>query len=141
MLGAKAAPAGITIGAARGQVTAAADALAAAHGAKAHIDGQLAAARRAASFAEDRVRRAALVVLASEELESLLELATGARASYIESISALSFLIRNGAVPSSDFRPHQLTREADSAPSQWREAQHADGGLGERLNALLGRAP
>jgi hypothetical protein len=67
----------------------------------------------------------------------LITTAIEARASYLESIAALSWLIRNGGTPNGDGRAHQLVIGADTPPSQWREAQRTDGGMGERLTALL----
>jgi hypothetical protein len=127
----------ITTGAARGGVRAAEDNLSAAKGAKQLLDDELLTARRAVSYAESAVRSAALSVLAEEELEPLLETAVAARASYIDAVGGLSWLIRNHGVPNGDARPHQIVREADSAPSRWPEASCADGGMAERLAALM----
>ena len=76
-------------------------------------------------------------VLAEEKLEALIEPAITARASYLEAIGGLGWLIRNHAVPNGDVRPHQLVRDADTPPSRWPEAAHADGGMAERLAALM----
>jgi hypothetical protein len=137
VMGTRAEPAAITQGAARGGLRQAEDSLAAANGAKSLIDGQIADARRATSYAETAVRTAALAVLAAEELEGLITAAVAARATYLESVGGLSWLIRNGAVPSGDVRPNQLVLEADSAPARWPEAAHADGCMAERLAALM----
>jgi hypothetical protein len=131
------AAATITTGAARGGLHTAEDALSAARGAKVLLDDRLLDARRAVSFAEDRARKAALHVLAAESLESLLESAITARAAYLEGVAALGWLIRNHALPSGDARPHQLVRDADTPPSRWPEAAHSDGGMAERLAALM----
>ncbi len=138
LTGTHAEPAGVTVGAARGGLRTAEDALQAARGAKGLIDDQLHYAKPSLVNAEAAVRRAALVVISSEELENLIELATDARAGYLHALGGLSWLIRNHAVPDGDVRPNQLVREADSAPSQGREAQNADGAMAARLNALLG---
>jgi hypothetical protein len=127
----------ITQGAARGGLRSAEDSLSAARGARALLDDQLHYAQRNVADADAAVRSAALRVLGKEELENLLETAVSARAHYIESISGLSWLIRNGAVPVGDARPHQLVLGADSAPARWPEAAHADGGMAERLAALM----
>ena len=137
MTGTRTEAQGVTQGAARGQLRSAEDGLQVARGAKAMLDDQLFDARRATSYAEDRVHSAALAVLADETLEDLIELAITTRAAYLELISALGWLIRNGAVPGGDIRPNQLVRDADTAPSQWREAAAADGGMAKRLAALM----
>jgi len=121
-----------------GNLSQARDAVDVARGARTLIDVQLTDARQVMANAEAAVRQAALRVLASEELENLIEAATAARADYVEAIGGLSFLIRNGAVPSGDARPNQLVRDADTAPiamarsavSRWRDdkaARRADG--------------
>ena len=66
------------------------------------------------------MKKAALRVLAAETLEDFL-----------------GWLIRNSAVPSGDVRPNQLVRDADTPPSRWPEAAHSDGGMAERLAALM----
>jgi hypothetical protein len=137
LTGSRAEPAGITTGAARGALRTAEDALNAARGASALLADQLHYAKPNLVNAEGAVRSAALRVIAAEQLEDLIEVATESRATYIETIAALGWLIRNHAVPNGDVRPNQLVREGDTPPSQWREAQNADGGLGAQLNALL----
>jgi hypothetical protein len=105
-------------------------------GAKALLDGQI-AERRAVSFAEDAVRAAALRVLAAEELEGLITTAVNARASYIDAVGSLAWLLRNHAEPSADDRARQLVSGADTPPSKWPEAAHADGRMAKRLAALM----
>ena len=126
-----------TQGAARGNLRTAEDGLQAARGARALLDDQLIDARRAVTNTETAVRSAALAVLAHENLEPLLEQAIEARASYLESIGGLSWLIRTGGVPSGDARAHQLVREADSPPAAWPEAAHTDGGMTAKLAELM----
>jgi hypothetical protein len=123
---------GITAGAARGNLRTAEDILTTARAARQLLDDQADQARRAVSFAENRVRSAALRVLAAEELEGLITAAINARANYAESIAALAFLIRARVIPNGDVRPHQLVSDADTAPA------HTDGGMAERLAALEG---
>jgi hypothetical protein len=137
VMGTRPEAAAITQGAARGGLRSAEDALAAARGAKALLDGQIAEARRSVSFAETAVRTAALSVLANENLEPLIERAIEARADYLEAVSGLGWLIRNGATPNGDARAHQLVIGADVAPARWPEAQHTDGGMTARLAALM----
>ena len=103
------------------------------------IDDQLIDARRATSTAEAAVRKAALRVIGEEALENLIKSAVSARASYVDAVGGLSWLIRNHAVPNGDLRPSQLVREAsDSPPAYWPEAASADGGMAARLAALEG---
>jgi hypothetical protein len=138
MTGTKAEAVGVTTGAARGNLRTAEVALSAARGAKALLDDQFIDARRAVANAETAVLAAALRVLGAEELETLIESAINARAGYLEAVAGLSWLVRNSAIPSGDARAHQLVIGADTAPSQWPEASRTEGGMAERLAALMG---
>jgi hypothetical protein len=137
VMGQRAEAVPITTGAARGALRQAEDGLQAARGARALLDDQLIDARRSLTSAEAAVRRAALAVLAEEELEPLIEQAIEARANYLEAVGALAWLVRNAATPNGDARAHQLVIGADVAPAQWPEAAHADGGMATRLAALV----
>jgi hypothetical protein len=137
MTGERAETGAPTVGAARGNLRTAEDALSAARGAKALLEDKLHYAKRSLANAETAVRSAAVRVLGSETLEALLETAVSARADYVDAIGGLSWLIRNGATPSDDARPHQLVRGADTPPCAWPEAAHADGGMAKRLAALM----
>ena len=52
----------------------------------------------------------------------------------MELVSLMEYLL--APLPSADARPHQLVRDADTPPSRWPEAAHADGGMAERLAGL-----
>jgi hypothetical protein len=64
--------------------------------------------------AEAAVRTAALRMLAAEGLEILLESAVTARASYLEAVGGLGWLLRNHAMPAGDVRAQQLVAGADT---------------------------
>jgi hypothetical protein len=137
VMGTRPAAPAITTGAARGGLRTAEDGLAAARGAKALLDDQVLDARRAVGIAEATVRAAALRVLAAEELEPLIERAVNARASYLEAVGGLGWLIRNHAMPSGDTRAQQLVLGADTPPTRWPEATPTGGGMAKRLAALM----
>jgi hypothetical protein len=85
------------------------------------------------------VREAALRVLAAEEFEDTLTAAVEARASYLEAIGSLGWLIRNRCVPNRDVRPNQLVAEAsETPPCRWPEAADAGNRLAQRLAQLEG---
>jgi hypothetical protein len=79
----------------------------------------------------------ALRVLAAEALEPLIERAVTARADYLQAVAGLAWLLRNGAMPDGDVRARQLVAGADTPPSRWPEASRTDGGMAERLAALM----
>ena len=122
----------LPVDAARGKLRLCEDALQAARGARALIDDKLHYAKNDLANAERAVHAAALRVIASEQLETLIMATVEARASYLESLAGLAWLIRSGAIPNGDVRPHQLVSDADTAPA------HTDGGMAERLAALEG---
>jgi hypothetical protein len=92
MTGERAETGAPTVGAARGNLRTAEDALSAARGARGLIGDQMHYAQRNLANAETAVRTAAIAVLASENLEPLIEQAITARADYIESIASLGWL-------------------------------------------------
>ena len=95
----RAKPSAAHTDAARGRLRLAEDALSAARGAAALLADQAHYARHNVSNATAAVRTAALRVIASETLENLIESATTARASYLEAVGSLGWLIRHHAVP------------------------------------------
>jgi hypothetical protein len=57
--------------------------------------------------------------------------------SYLEAVSSLAWLINNRGIPDGDVRAAQLVAGADTPPSRWPEAAHADGGMARRLAELM----
>ena len=76
-------------------------------------------------------------VIAAERLEGLLTAATEARASYLESVGALGWLLREHAIPLNDRRAHQILGEANTPPSAWPEAKEAGMAQMEAMRAAL----
>jgi membrane fusion protein, multidrug efflux system len=125
---------------ARAELAAAVDGLEAARAARQEIDGAVAGAKVSADAAATRARKAAAAVIAREQLEGLLGEATTARDEYCEAIGKLGWLLRQGAVPSSDARVRRLIAGVAGAgpePSSWPEATAAGKAAMEAAQAAL----
>src|SRR3954469_7403104 len=95
--------------------------------------------QQAPSLARAAKAASAVRKLVASEWEQLIATALEARATYLSSIAALAWAIRNGATPHSDTRAAQLVAEAATPPDRWHEAASlsASGGLlAPRLAAL-----
>jgi hypothetical protein len=122
---------------ARAQLAVASDAVENALAAKQHFDGAINAATLSVDAARTRAGKAAIAVIAFEQLEDLLDVAVEARAAYVEAIGKLGWLLRNGMSSTTDARARQLVAGADTAPSTWQEAKVAGTGQMEAALAAL----
>ena len=82
-----------------------------------------------------------LAVIVVEQLEDLLGDAAEARATYLEALGQLGWLLRHHVVPSADARPRQLVAGADTAPAMWPEAKAAGVAAMEEALAALQADP
>jgi hypothetical protein len=79
-------------------------------------------ALQAPARAKEAKKSAAIERLVASEWEGLIATALETRATYLGTIAALGWVIRNGAAPHGDTRGARLVQESDVAPSRWQEA-------------------
>ena len=124
----------------RAALAAAADGLAAARAAKALLDEKLSDQRTAVATAQAFARRAAIARAGGRAAGADCWPRRSRPGPPIAKLSAgLAWLLRSGAIPSSDARARQLVAGADTPPSAWPEARTAGTPAMEAaLAALLG---